>query len=69
MVAGGSDGKLRIRSGTDANVFTSSVTISHDGNVGIGTDSPGATFGAGTLGQGKLTQLFNSTGTAPVFIN
>ena len=60
MVAGGSDGKLRIRSGTDANVFTSSVTISHDGNVGIGTDSPGATFEVS--GAGPTNTLIRSTG-------
>ena len=49
-----------IRSGTDANVFTSSVTISHDGNVGIGTDSPGATFEVS--GAGQTNTLIRSTG-------
>jgi len=44
MVAGGSDGKLRVRSGTDAGVFTNSVTIDHNGSVGIGTDNPQTLF-------------------------
>ena len=55
MLSGGTDGKFRLRSGTDAYSYTNVIIVDHTGNCGIGTASPSAKLDVdGTIRNNKV---------------